>query len=83
MVDMLDTRVQEAQQVVADLGSSFRVLEDDVELRVGEIAKSVLYASKELASGSGTFCQEPGAMGDEVAYRHLRPLHDRVTQLEH
>ena len=60
VVDMLETRVQETQQVVADLGSSFNELEDDLELRVDEIGKSVLDSSKK---GPGTICQEPGAMG--------------------
>ena len=61
VVDMLETRVQDTKQVVADLGSSFTELEDDLELRVDEIAKSVL-DSFQGASGSGTFCQEPGAL---------------------
>ena len=48
VLDMLETTVQDTQQVVADLGSSFAELEDDLEMRVDEIAKSVLDASKEL-----------------------------------
>ena len=82
VVDMLETRVQGTQQVVADLGSSFTELEDDLELRVDEIAKSVLDSSKEpqvLARSVKNLEQ----WGDEGAYRHLRPLHDRVTHLEH
>ena len=48
VVDMLETRVQETQKVVADLDNNFTELEDDLELRVDEIAKSVLDSSKEL-----------------------------------
>ena len=82
VVDMLETRVQETQQVVADLGSSFTELEDDLELRVDEIAKSVLDASKELQVLARSV-KNLQQWSDEVAYRHLRPLHDRVTHLEH
>ena len=42
VVDMLETTVQETQKVVANLDNSFAELEDDLELRVDEIAKSVL-----------------------------------------
>ena len=61
VVDMLETRVQETQKVVADLDNSLTELEDDLELRVDEIAKSVLDGSKELQV-LARFCQEPGAM---------------------
>ena len=81
VVDMLETRVQETQQVVADLGSSFTELEDDLEPRVDEIAKSVLGGSKELQVLARSV-KNLEQWGDEVAYRHLRPLHDRVTHLE-
>ena len=81
VVDMLETRVQETQQVVADLDNSLTELEDDLELRVDEIAKSVLDGSKEiqvLARAVKNLEQWSG----EVAYRYLRPLEDRVTHLE-
>ena len=55
VVDMFDTRVQETQQVVADLGSSFTKLEDDLELRVDEIAKSVLDAPPVVPELSASF----------------------------
>ena len=80
-VDMLETRVQETQQVAADLDNSLTELEDDLELRVDEIAKSVLDGSKEcqvLACAVKNLEQ----WSDEVAYRYLRPLEDRVTHLE-
>ena len=48
VVDILETRVQETQKVVADLDSNFTELEDDLELRVDELAKSVLDGSKEI-----------------------------------
>ena len=47
-VDMLETKVQDMQTVVADLDNSLTKLEDDLELRVDEIAKSVLDGSTEL-----------------------------------
>ena len=93
VVDTLETRVQETQKVVAELGkkleknvrdlkkqwdSKVTELEDDLELRVDEIAKSVRDGSEELP---GTCRQEPGALGCEIAYRFLRPLDDRVTHL--
>ena len=81
VVDMLETRVQDTQQVVADLGSSFTELEDDLELRVDEIAKSVLDASKELQVLARSV-KNLKRWGDEVAYRYIRPLDDRVTHLE-
>ena len=68
--------------MVADLGRSFTELEDDLELRVDEIAKSVLDSSKELQVLAHSV-KNLEQWGDEVAYRHLRPLHYRVTHLEH
>ena len=47
-VDILETKVQDMQTVVADLDNSLTKLEDDLELRVDEIAKSVLDGSTEL-----------------------------------
>ena len=61
VVDMLETRVQEAQQVVADLDNSLTELEDDLELRVDEIAKSVLDGSKEIQVLARAV-KKPGAM---------------------
>ena len=81
VVDMLETRVQETQQVVADLDNSLTELEDDLELRVDEIAKSVLDSSKELQVLARTV-KNLEQWSDEVAYRYLRPLEDRVTHLE-
>ena len=81
-VDMLETKVQEMQTVVADLDNSLTKLEDDLELRVDEIAKSVLDGSTELQVLARSV-KNLEQWGDEVAYRHLRPLHDRVTHLEH
>ena len=81
VVDMLETRVQETQQVVADLDFSLTELEDDLELRVDEIAKSVLDSSKELQVLARTV-KNLEQWSDEVAYRYLRPLEDRVTHLE-
>ena len=57
-------------------------LEDDLELRVDEIAKSVLDGSTELQVLARSV-KNLEQWGDEVAYRRLRPLHDRVTHLEH
>ena len=81
-VDMLETKVQEMQTVVADLDNSLTKLEDDLVLRVDEIAKSVLDGSLELQVLARSV-KNLEQWGDEVAYRHLRPLHDRVTHLEH
>ena len=81
-VDMLETKVQEMQTVVAKLDNSLTKLEDDLELRVDEIAKSVLDGSTELQVLARSV-KNLEQWGDEVAYRHLRPLHDRVTHLEH
>ena len=81
VVDMLETRMQETQTVVADLDNSLTKLEDDFELRVDEIAKSVLDGSTELQVLARSV-KNLEQWGDEVAYRHLRPLHDRVTHLE-
>ena len=81
VVDMLETRVQETQKVVADLDNSLTKLEDDLELRVNEIATSVPDGSTELQVLARSV-KNLEQWGDEVAYRHLRPLHDRVTHLE-
>ena len=81
VVDMLETRVQETQQVVADLDNSLTELEDDLELRVDEIAKSVLDGSKEIQVLARAV-KNLEQWSDEVAYRYLRPLEDRVTHLE-
>ena len=82
VVDMLETRVQETQKVVvADLDNNFTVLEDDLEPRVDELAKSVLNSSKELQVLARSV-KNLEQWGDEVAYRYLRPLDDRVTRLE-
>ena len=75
VVDMLETRVQETQKVVADLDSNFTDLEDDLGLRVDEIGSKELQV---LARSVKNLEQ----WGDEVAYRYLRPLDDRVTHLE-
>ena len=63
VVDTVQTRLQETQKVVAELAimldksdrdlrkqldSTFSELEDDLELRVDEVAKSVLDSSKEI-----------------------------------
>ena len=56
-------------------------LEDDLELRVDEIAKSVLDSSKELQVRARSV-KNLEQWGDEIAYRYLRPLDDRVTHLE-
>ena len=80
-VDILETKVQDLQTVVADLDNSLTKLEDDLELRVDEIAKSVLDGSTELQVLTRSV-KNLEQWGDEVAYRHLRPLHDRVTYLE-
>ena len=81
VVDMLETRVQETQQVVADLDSSLTKLEDDLELRVDEIAESVLDGSREIQVLARAV-KNLEQWSDEVAYRYLRPLEDRVTHLE-
>ena len=81
VVDMLETRVQETQQVVADFDNSLIELEDDLELRVDEIAKSVLDSSKEIQVLARAV-KNLEQWSDEVAYRYLRPLEDRVTHLE-
>ena len=96
VVDTLETRVQETQKVVAELAIMFEKsvrdlktqwdskgteLEDDLELRVDEIAKSVLDGSKELQVLARAV-KNLERSGDEVAYRYLRPLDDRVTHLE-
>ena len=81
VVDMLETRMQETQTIVADLDNCLTKLEDDLELRVDEIAKSVLDGSTELQVLARSV-KNLEQWGDEVAYRHLRPLHDRVTHLE-
>ena len=78
MVDFLGTRVQETQNVVADLDNNFTELEDDLELRVDEVGKSVLDSSKELQVWARSV-KNLEQWGDEVAYRYLRPLDDRVT----
>ena len=71
VVDILETRVQETQKVVvADLDNNFTELEDDLELRVDEIAKSVLDGSKELQVLARSV-KNLEQWGDEVAYRHL------------
>ena len=80
-VDILETKVQDMQTVVADLDNSLTKLEDDLELRVDEIAKSVLDASTELQVLTRSV-KNLEQWGDEVAFRHLRSLHDRVTHLE-
>ena len=82
VVDILETRVQETQQAVADLDNSLTELEDDLELRADEIAKSVLDGSTELQVLARSV-KNLEQWGDEVAYRHLRPLHERVTHMEH
>ena len=56
-------------------------LEDDLELRVDEIAKSVLDGSKELQVLARAV-KNLEQWSDEVANRYLRPLEDRVTHLE-
>ena len=66
---------------MADLDNSFTELEDDLELRVGEIAKSVLDSSKELQVMARSL-KNLEQWCDEIAYRYLRPLDDRVTHLE-
>ena len=81
VVVMLETRVQETQKVVADLDNSFTEWEDDLELRVGEIAKSVLDSSKELQVLARSL-KNLEQWCDEIAYRYLRSLDDRVTHLE-
>ena len=80
-VDILETKVQEMLMVVEDLDNGLTKLEDDLELRVDEIAKSVLDASTELQVLTRSV-KNLEQWSDEVAYRHLRPLHDRVTHLE-
>ena len=80
-VDTLETKMQDMQTVVADLGNSLTKLEDYLELRVDEIAKSVLDGSMEFQVLTRSV-KNLEQWGDEVAYRHLRPLHDRVTHLE-
>ena len=66
---------------MADLDNGLTKLEDDLELRVDEIAKSVLDGSTELQVLARSV-KNLEQWGDEVAYRHLRPLHDRFTHLE-
>ena len=68
-------------RAIAELGFKLTKLEDDLELRVDEIAKSVLDGSKELQVLARSV-KNLEQWCDEVAYRHLRPLHDRVTHLE-
>ena len=80
-VDTLETKMQDMQTVVADLGNNLTKLEDYLELRVDEIAKSVLDGSMEFQVLTRSV-KNLEQWGDEVAYRHLRPLHDRVTHLE-
>ena len=63
------------------LDSNFTELEDDLELRVDKIAKSVLDGSKDLQVLARSV-KNLERWGDEVAYRYLRPLDDRVTHLE-
>ena len=70
-VDMLETKVQEMQMVMADLDNSLTKLEDDLALRVDEIAKSVLDGSTELQVLARSV-KNLEQWGDEVAYRHLR-----------
>ena len=77
----LETRVQETQQVVADLDNSLTELEDDLELRVDEIGKSVLDGSNKIQVLARAI-KNLEQWRDEVAYRYLRPLEDRVTHLE-
>ena len=96
VVDTIETRVQETQGVVAELGkkleksvrdlkkqcdSKVTELEDDLELRVDEIAKSVRDGSKELQVLARAV-KNLERWGDEVAYRYIRPLEDRVTNLK-
>ena len=95
VVDTMETRVQEAK-VVAELGKKLEKsvrdlkkqcdskdteLEDDLELRVDEIAKSVRDGSKELQVLARSV-KNLERWGDEVAYLYIRPLEDRVTNLE-
>ena len=56
-------------------------MEDDLELRVDEIAKSVLDSSKELQALARSV-KNLERWSDEIAYRYLRPLDDRVTHFE-
>ena len=96
VVDMMETRVQETQKVVAELGKKLEKsaldlkkqwggkvteLEDDLELRVDEVAKSVRDGSKELQVLARAV-KNLERWGDEVAYLYIRPLEDRVTNLE-
>ena len=67
--------------MVADLDNSLTELEDDLELHVEEIAKSVLDGSKEIQVQARAV-KNLEQWSDEVAYRYLRPLEDRVTHLE-
>ena len=96
VVDTTETRVQETQKVVAELGKKLEKsvrdlkklwggkvteLEDDLELRVDEIAKSVRDGSKELQVLARAV-KNLERWGDEFEYLHIRPLEDRVTNLE-
>ena len=81
VVDMLETRVQAMQKVVADLDNNFTELEDDLELSIDEIPKSVLDCSKALQVLARSV-KNLEQWSDEVAYRYLQPLDDRVTHLE-
>ena len=96
VVDTVQTRLQETQKVVAELAimldksdrdlrkqldSTFSELEDDLELRVDEVAKSVRDGSKEIQVLARAV-KNLEQWRDEVAYRYLRPLEDRVTHLE-
>ena len=69
VLDTLETRVQEMQKVVADLDSNFTELEDDLELRVDELAKTVLDGSKELQVLARSV-KNLEQWSDEVAYRY-------------
>ena len=73
---------RDKSRAIAELGFKLTKLEDDLELRVDEIAKSVLDGSTELQVLARSV-RNLEQWSDEVAYRHLRPLHDRVTHLEH
>ena len=96
VVDTVRTRLQETQKVVAELATmldksdrdlrkqldrTFTELEDDLELRVDEVAKSVRDGSNEIQVLARAV-KNLEQWGDEVAYRYLRPLEDRVKHLE-
>ena len=96
VVDTMETRLQETQRMVAELGkkleksvrdlkkqwdSKVKELKDDLELRVDEIAKSVRDGSKELQVLAHAVKNLKRWVA-EVAYKYLRPLQDSVKNLE-